>query len=554
MKIGVLQLNSVVGDLEGNADRIVAAAKEAEKAGAAWCMTSELALTGYPPRDLLLYRSLVVRTQETVLAVAKRLENSIPILLGAVEANLAGEGKPAYNSAFWCIEGEIVRTFRKTLLPSYDVFDEDRYFESAASDNGTSRPRNIFSYMGHRIGVTICEDAWNDKDFWPIRTYHVDPVQALCREGVDVLVNLSASPYSLGKQQVRERMLAAVAKKYRIPLVYSNQVGGNDDLVFDGRSFGVDAMGKVFSRAPGFQESVEVLDLSTFEGNVTQDDFSEESETFLALTTGVRDYLQKSGFSKALVGLSGGIDSAVTAAIAVHALGAENVTGVLMPSPWSSKGSVDDALELAKNLDIQTQTLPIEPIMNAMQAALEEVFSGLDPDVTEENIQSRIRGNLLMAMSNKLGALVLTTGNKSELAVGYCTIYGDMAGGLAVISDLPKKAVYGLARWMNDHLGETIPETSITKPPSAELRPGQVDQDSLPDYDTLDGILELHIEQHKGREGIIDAGFDPDVVDLVVRLVKGAEFKRKQAVPGIKIRSQSFGAGWRMPLASTIQL
>ncbi len=557
MKIGVLQLNPVVGDLEGNAERIVAAALKAQKAGADWCMTSEMALTGYPPRDLLLYGSMVVRTQEMVLSVARELEDSIPILIGAVEANVSGQGKGAYNSAFWCLEGEIVRSFRKFLLPSYDVFDEERYFESAQTNQTKSRPRNIFSFMGRRIGVTICEDAWNDKDFWPIRTYQVDPVEQLCGEGISLLVNLSASPFAIGKQKLRERMLAAVATKHRIPLVYSNQVGGNDELVFEGRSFGVDEKGVVFGRAVGFEEEVLILDLSSSgscSGPIAKDDFSPEAETFKALTTGVHDYLHKSGFSRAIVALSGGIDSAVTAAVAVHGLGADNVLGVLMPSPWSSQGSVDDALGLAENLGIKTHTLPIEPAMQTMQTILAEAFKGLEPDVTEENLQARIRGNLVMALSNKLGALVLTTGNKSELAVGYCTIYGDMAGGLAVISDLPKNAVYGLARWMNAHLGEVIPSATIEKPPSAELRPGQLDQDSLPDYDTLDAILELHIEEHKGRESIVAAGYDPEVVERVLSLVKAAEFKRRQAVPGLKIRPRSFGTGWRMPLASRARL
>ncbi|MGE4504562.1 MAG: NAD+ synthase [Desulfovibrionaceae bacterium] len=553
MKIGVLQLNLVVGDLDGNAARIVSAAREAAERGASWCMTSELALTGYPPRDLLLYRSVLCRTQETVLRIARELENDIPILLGAVEANVAGEGKAAYNSAFWCMDGEIVRSFRKSLLPTYDVFDEDRYFESAVDVTTGRRPRNILNYMGHRIGVTICEDAWNDKDFWPIRTYHVDPVEELCREGVDVLVNLSASPFSIGKQQVRERMLGNVAQRNRIPLVYSNQTGGNDDLVFDGRSFAISSDGRVMARAKGFGEEVLVVDLKEG-GPVAEDDFNQDAETYEALVLGLADYMGKTGFSRAVVGLSGGIDSAVTAAVAARALGPENVLGVLMPSPWSSEGSVKDSLELAKNIGIETMTLPIEPVMQAMNGALAEAFHGLEPDVTEENLQSRIRGNLLMALANKRRALVLTTGNKSELAVGYCTIYGDMAGGFAVISDLPKGAVYSLARWMNGRFGTQVPEATITKAPSAELRPGQLDQDSLPPYDVLDAILELHIEKHKGREGIIEEGFDPQVVDRVLKLVRGAEFKRRQAVPGVKLRARSFGSGWRMPLACKVEL
>ncbi|WP_022662028.1 NAD+ synthase [Paucidesulfovibrio longus] len=549
MKIAILQINSVVGDLDGNAERLRRGVEEARSAGAHFCVAPELALLGYPPRDLLLYPEVVRASQRVILNLAESLSDSLPLLVGAPEANLSGVGKPVYNSAYLLMEGEIVRTFRKTLLPTYDVFDEARYFESAESCTGGEYPRNTFRFMDRRIGVTICEDAWNDKDFHPICTYRNDPVDQLSREHLDLMINLSASPFSVGKQQMREAMLGAVAAKYGYPIVYANQTGGNDDLVFDGRSMAIGPDGKVFARACGFCEETLIVDLSEKSGRLDEDDFTPESETYRALVTGLRDYLNKSGFHRAVIGLSGGIDSALTAALAVHALGRGNVLGVLMPSPHSSKGSVDDSLELAKRLGIRTHTLPIGPLMESMQQTLAEPFRGLDPDVTEENIQARIRGNLLMAISNKTGAMLLATGNKSELAVGYCTIYGDMAGGFAPISDLPKTDVYRLAAWMNAEFGEIIPPAILTKAPSAELRPEQTDQDSLPDYETLDAILELHVEQRMAGREIKALGFADEVVDSVLGLVRRAEFKRRQAVPGVKVRARSFGSGWRMPVA-----
>ncbi len=547
MKIGVLQLNPVVGDIDGNCAAVREAVGRAAALGADLCLTSELAVTGYPPRDLLLYDGFVTRARRAADDLARDLRDGPPLLLGGVEANPCGVGKPVFNCAFWCQGGEIRQVFRKTLLPTYDVFDEERYFEPAPTGDPGA---NILRFNGQTIAVTICEDAWNDKDYWETRGYVRDPLEEASVHAPDVIVNLSASPLFLGKQSLREDMLGAVARKYRVPLVYANQTGGNDDLVFDGRSCAFGPDGTLTGRAPGFAPAVAVYDLeSPVPDAVAADDFRREAETWRALVLGTRDYVRKSGFSSVLVGLSGGIDSAVTAAVAAEALGPENVTCVLMPSPYSSQGSVDDSLALADNLGLATLTLPIAPIMDAYGAALAEPFAGLAPDTTEENIQSRIRGNLLMALSNKRGSLLLTTGNKSELAVGYCTIYGDMSGGFAVISDVDKTGVFALARWYNDHIRPGIPEAIITKPPSAELRPDQMDQDSLPPYDVLDAILALHIEHHRSGRQIIEAGHDPQTVDHVLRLVRSAEFKRRQAAPGIKLTPRSFGTGWRMPLA-----
>ncbi|MEF2232224.1 MAG: NAD+ synthase [Pseudodesulfovibrio sp.] len=544
MKIGVLQINPVVGDLDGNAARIVRAAREATALGADLCLTPELALTGYPPRDLLLYDAFVDRARRAADQVARDLADAAPLLLGCVAAN-PGPGKPVFNCALWCEGGLVRRVFRKTLLPTYDVFDEARYFEPAPAEDPEA---NILRFRGRTIAVTICEDAWNDKDYWERRSYARDPLEEAAAHGPDLIVNLSASPLSLGKQALRQDMLSAVARKYRVPLVYANQTGGNDDLVFDGRSCAFAPGGALIARGADFAEDVFVVDTAS-RIPVEVADLCREDETWRALVMGARDYARKSGFAAALVGLSGGIDSAVTAVVAAEALGPENLTCVLMPSPYSSKGSIDDSLELAENLGAKTFTLPIEPIMRAFAETLAEPFAGLAGDTTEENIQSRIRGNLLMALSNKFRALLLTTGNKSELAVGYCTIYGDMSGGYAVLADVDKTSVFRLARWYNQSVAPHIPEAVLTKPPSAELRPDQKDQDSLPPYDVLDAILAQHIEHHRSADQIIDQGFDPETVARVLALVRCAEFKRRQAAPGIKLTPRSFGTGWRMPLA-----
>jgi NAD+ synthase/NAD+ synthase (glutamine-hydrolysing) len=540
MRLALLQLNPIVGDIEGNAERIEQALR-ALPAGVDLCVTPEMSLTGYPARDLLLHPGFVSRSAEVAGQLADRVAGLPPVLVGLPERNPADAGRPLFNAAALLSGGRIARWLRKALLPTYDVFDEDRYFEPWTGNE-------TLEVGGARVALSICEDAWNDGDFWPKRRYHVDPIGSAEAGGASLLVNMSASPFAAGKQGLRERMLGSLARKHGLAIAYVNQVGGNDDLVFDGRSLLVARDGAVAARAASFRPDTLVVDpfappsaaLDALEG--------EEEEVYGALVLGTRDYARKCGFARALVGLSGGIDSALTAAIAVDALGPGNVWGVLMPSPYSSRGSVDDALALAANLGIRTWTLPIGPIMESFDAALADPFEGLPADVTEENIQARIRGNLLMAFSNKFNALLLTTGNKSELAVGYCTLYGDMSGGLAVIADVPKTMVYRMARWRNGR-GEVIPEATLTKAPSAELRPNQTDQDSLPPYDVLDAILERHIEQHESLEAIVAAGFDETTARRVLRLVRTAEFKRKQAAPGLKVTDRAFGSGWRMPIA-----
>jgi len=540
MKIALLQLNPTVGDLSGNAELI---ARMASQADADLAVTSEMAIPGYPPRDLLLNAGFIRKSWKALESLAKRTKDLSPLLVGLAEPNPAEVGRPLFNSAALLSEGRVVRTFHKTLLPTYDVFDEDRYFEPAGEPQ-------VLEIGGKRLGISICEDIWNDRDFWKRRRYHTDPIEELVDFGADCILNLSASPFTVGKQAHRELMLSSMARKHGVPILYVNQVGGDDDLVFDGRSSAFDSSGRLVARGLGFSEDIVLVDLESMSGSVARDDFSPESEIWRALVLGTRDYAKKCGFKSAILGLSGGIDSALTAAVAAEALGAENVLGVLMPSPYSSRGSIEDSEALVRNLGIRSMELPIEGIMDSFDETLGDAFQGLARDVTEENIQARIRGNLLMALSNKYSSVLLTTGNKSELAVGYCTIYGDMSGGLAVISDVPKTMVYKIARWLNSSGREVIPEASLTKMPSAELKPCQTDQDSLPPYEVLDEILQRHIEQHQSEEEIASAGYDLSTVSRVLRLVKAAEFKRKQAAPGIKVTDRAFGSGWRMPIAS----
>jgi NAD+ synthase (glutamine-hydrolysing) len=558
VKIALLQINPLVGDLAGNAALIADAACEAGRRGAGLAVTPELALVGYLPRDLLLSSAFVAQSWDAAAALARNLASQPPVLVGLPEPNPSDEGRPLFNTAVLLHGGRVGQRFRKELLPTYDVFDEDRYFEPYHG-------AQLLELGGRRLGVSICEDIWNDRDFWKRRRYHHDPVEALMRAGADAIVNLSASPFSVGKHRLREEMLGSMARKHHVPIVYVNQCGGNDDLVFDGRSLGFNALGTLTARGRSFAPDVVICDLDGADDNdnvdereraaATAGDVCAESEIWSALVLGTRDYVRKCGFSDAVVGLSGGIDSALTAAIAAEALGAGHLLGVLMPSPYSSRGSIDDALQLAGRLGIQTLTLPIEPAMRAIDATLAPAFEGSGRDVTEENIQARIRGNLLMALSNKRGALLLTTGNKSELSVGYCTLYGDMSGGLAVIADVPKTMVYRIARWLNEARGRAvIPESTMTKAPSAELRPNQTDQDSLPPYDILDDILQRHIEQHQPADEIIAAGFDAVTVRRVLRMVRLAEFKRKQAAPGLKVTDRAFGTGWRMPIAAKTDL
>ena len=541
MKIALLQLNPLVGDLQGNAALIQAAAERAVEAGADIAVTSELALLGYPPRDLLLRQEFIRNAAAVLETLARSLPEGIVAIVGTISPNLSHSGSPLYNSAAWLEGGSVKQFFHKRLLPTYDVFDEDRYFEPASD-------LNVVTFRNYKIGISICEDMWNDRDFWHHRRYAIDPVEEMAQAGADVLINLSASPFSVGKQALRVEMMGAMACKHQLPLLYVNQVGGNDDLVFDGASCAFNRQGRIVASAPAFESGVMIVDPLAEGGEQVEWPQSPQEELYRALVLGTRDYVRKCGFTQVVLGLSGGIDSAVTAAIAAEALGPDNVLGVLMPSPYSSAGSVEDAYELATHVGIETCKIPIAPMMEAFDAALADVFTDLDPGVAEENLQSRIRGNLLMALSNKFNRLLLTTGNKSELAVGYCTIYGDMSGGLAVISDVPKTQVYALARWMNRDRS-IIPLSTIEKPPSAELKPDQRDSDSLPPYEILDEVLRLHVEAHLEADEIAQRGFDGEMVTRIIGLVKRAEFKRHQAAPGLRVTDRAFGTGWRMAIA-----
>jgi NAD+ synthase/NAD+ synthase (glutamine-hydrolysing) len=558
MRIALLQINPTVGDLSGNARLILDALAVAERQGADLAVTPELALVGYLPRDLLLNGGFVRRSWDALDRLAASAAQLPPVFVGVPEPNPSDEGRPLFNSAALLQDGRVTSVFRKALLPTYDVFDEDRYFEPFHGPQ-------IVEIGGRRLGITICEDVWNDRDFWKRRRYHHDPIEVLSRAGADTIVNLSASPFSAGKHQRREEMLSNLSRKHQVPVLYVNQFGGNDDLVFDGRSCAFDSNGIPFARGRSFEADVVVCDLDAVQPIAPPGDLGVESEIWRALVLGTRDYATKCGFERAVLGLSGGIDSALTAAIAAEALGPDRVLGVLMPSPYSSQGSIDDALDLATRLGIETMTMPIEPAMRALNDTLRDAFAGRPAGVAEENVQARIRGNLLMALSNQRGALLLTTGNKSELSVGYCTLYGDMSGGLAVIADVPKTMVYRVAQWYNSSpnsspnssLGRagvqgSIPEASLTKAPSAELRPNQTDQDSLPPYDLLDDILQRHIELHQPADEIVAAGIDADTVHRILRLVRLAEFKRKQAAPGLKVTDRAFGTGWRMPIAARL--
>jgi len=544
MKIALLQVNPTVGDVTGNARRILDALRDAASKGADLAATPELALVGYLPRDLLLNPGFVKRSWDILEGLARDAADLPPVLVGLPEPNPSDTGRPLFNTAALLRGGRIEERFRKALLPTYDVFDEDRYFEPFHGPQ-------VLDIAGQRVGISICEDIWNDRDFWKRRRYHHDPIEELVRAGANIVLNLSASPFTAGKHRRREEMLSSMAAKHRMPIAYVNQFGGNDDLVFDGRSCMFNAEGAVFARGRAFEADVVVCDMDDARPMAPASDLGIESEIWRALVLGTRDYACKCGFTSVVLGLSGGIDSALTAAIAAEALGADKVLGVLMPSPYSSQGSLDDAHELARNLCIETMTLPIEELMRAFDGTLRAQLGADLPGVAQENIQARIRGNLLMALSNTRGALLLTTGNKSELSVGYCTLYGDMSGGLAVIADVPKTMVYRVSRWRNESAGRPIiPDATLTKAPSAELRPNQTDQDSLPPYDVLDDILQRYVERHQTADEIVAAGFERATVERVLRLVRIAEFKRKQAAPGLKVTDRAFGTGWRMPIAA----
>jgi NAD+ synthase (glutamine-hydrolysing) len=537
MRIGIAQINPTVGDLRGNFEKIRAAYQRLAAAGAELVLAPELATTGYPPQDLVFKSRFVPQNLEVIERLHQCI-GDVPLLVGYVDRN-AGRGKPFFNAAALLERGQSIRKSFKTLLPTYDVFDEDRYFEPGTGGE-------IFPIAGRRVGVTICEDIWT-QDYLPGPLYETELIAALVAKGAQIIVNLSASPFSVRKLGVRREMLAALARAHHRPIVYCNVVGGNDQLVFDGSSIAFNRAGDLIAQLPSFQSAEAIIETdSRIALPLPPADLM--AELFGALSLGVRDYLAKCKFKSAVLGLSGGIDSAVAAALAVDSLGADNVVGVSMPSPYSSPGSIDDALALARNLGIRCLQIPIGDAFATFKKQFNEIFAGLPEDTTEENIQSRLRGMILMALSNKFGHLLLTTGNKSELAVGYCTIYGDMAGGLAVISDVPKTLVYELARWINrEH--EIIPAATIEKPPSAELKPGQVDQDSLPPYDVLDQILQLYVEENQSARDIIARGFAEKTVRWIQHRVDLNEYKRAQAAPGIKVTSRAFGVGRRMPIA-----
>ena len=539
MNIGIAQINSVIGDFPGNVKRILAAYRECLEAGAEIVITPELSLVGYPPRDLVFKSHFVPKCLQALDYLAGEIRE-VPLLVGYVDHHHPTRpGKPFRNAAAWLENGEIQHRVWKTLLPTYDVFDERRYFEPGDS----CEP---ILWNGRRIGVTICEDIWTE-DYLQRPFYDRDPVEELTAKGIDLLLNLSASPFHLGKPLLRRAMIGGIARKAKVPLVYCNAVGANDQLVFDGHSLVTDANGRIASQLTGFKETCAVVNpFSAVEDDAPLDS-CDAADLYNALVLGVRDYVTKCGFSSVCLGLSGGIDSALTAVIAAEALGPENVRGLTMPSPYSSRGSVEDSFALAKNLGIRCDEVPIKNAFEAIKATMQPVFEGKPEDVTEENMQARLRGLLLMALSNKENHLLLTTGNKSELAVGYCTIYGDMCGGLAVISDLPKCRVYEVSRWINRER-EIIPWNTLDKPPSAELRPDQKDQDTLPPYEILDAILELYIENQLSADEIISRGYEEATVRWVQRRVDLNEWKRHQAAPGLRVTSKAFGIGRRMPI------
>lgn len=540
MKIALSQFNPTVGDFAGNAESILRLAAQAKQRGADLAVFSELCLCGYPPQDLLERPSFIERNQKEIKAVAAALP--LPAIVGYVGKVKNGTGKSVANKAALLCSGRLVFEQSKMLLPTYDVFDESRYFQAADK-------QYVYGFGGEQLGITICEDVWNDTKFWANRRYDRDPVTEIIKQGTSALINISASPYIIDKRILRTDMLRSIAVQHGRPVVYVNQVGGNDSLIFDGASLALKPDGKIGAQALAFDEDQVLFDTVSGEGEIHPQPQQEIAYAFRALVIGIRDYVCKCGFKKVLVGLSGGIDSAVVAAMAVEALGARNVLGVSMPGPFSSEGSRSDAKALAGNLGIEFVTVPITDVFEAYKKALGPAFAGKPEDVTEENIQARIRGNYLMALSNKFGSMLLSTGNKSELAVGYCTLYGDMAGGLAAISDVPKLMVYELAKWANRER-ELIPLSTIEKPPSAELRPGQKDEDSLPPYDVLDRILKGYIEDLRSPQEIADKyGFNVEMVRNIAQLVDRNEYKRKQAAPGLKITSRAFGFGRPFPIA-----
>ena len=565
MKIGILQLNSTIGSFADNRQKLVTGYQTVGALGAEFVLAPEMFLCGYPPRDLLL-RADFIETDLAVLADMAKQIGSIPLCVGYVDKNPERPGRALRNSAAVLQNGKIIWRTHKSLLPTYDVFDEDRYFEPA-------KGATPFQFNGRKLGITICEDIWNDEDFWPERLYRRDPIKELLGQGAEIILNIAASPWHDGKEKTRLAMLQRVARDERVPLAQVNLVGANDELIFDGHSVALNSRGEVIALGKGFEEEIFVADLGFSRSRGDEAQIEKESETpcvvsckfefppreqqiFSALSLGIRDYVHKCGFKSVIVGLSGGIDSALVAVLAAEALGADKVLGVSMPARYSSEGSMSDARALAKNIGICYEVLPIESVFQSVEKQLAKVFAGTKPNEAEENVQSRLRGVTLMALSNKFGALVLTTGNKSEMAVGYCTLYGDMCGALAVIADVFKTDIYKLARWINSGLASRadrgkiiIPEASLTKPPSAELRPDQKDQDSLPPYETLDQILDAYVVKNLSKEEIIRRGFDAVVVNDVINKINFSEYKRRQAAPGLKVSPRAFGMGRRIPIA-----
>jgi len=547
MKVTLAQLNPTVGDVQGNLAKLRQTLSQYSKDSPDLVVFSELFLVGYPPRDLLERPSLIDRTQQAIgelLQLSKKYPDT-GIVVGAPQLSRLPTGKGLHNSALLIYQGEVIYTHNKSLLPIYDVFDEPRYFEPGTDDS-------VVHFKDRTLAITVCEDAWNDPALWPRLTYAYDPIEVMAERGADLVINIAASPFHRSKEKLRYDIVRSHATKHQIPFIFVNQVGANDELIFDGRSICLDGSGDALSVFPPFEERVQTVSLDQGSGRTQYVVQEETASVHQALVLGVKDYMRKCGFSTAIVGLSGGIDSAVTCCIAVEALGKQNVFAVAMPGPYSSKGSVEDSKRLANNLGMQLETIPISAAYEAYIQALQTHFDGMEPDAAEENIQARIRGNILMALSNKFGHIVLSTGNKSELAVGYCTLYGDMSGGLSVLSDVPKTMVYELARYINRQ-SSLIPQEIIDKAPSAELKANQTDQDTLPPYEVLDQILHYYVDEHYSMADILTLNFDPETVRWVVRAVDRNEYKRRQAVPGLKVTSKAFGSGRRMPIAAKFE-
>jgi NAD+ synthase (glutamine-hydrolysing) len=547
MKITLAQLNPTIGDIQGNLAKIDKTLSECSKDSPDLVIFSELFLVGYPPRDLLERPSFIARTQGAIEKLLRVSQNygQTGIIVGAPQPNHQPTGKGIHNSALLIYQGKLLFTHHKSLLPTYDVFDEPRYFEPGMLDT-------VVKFKNTILGISVCEDAWNDPALWPRRTYHHDPIETMAKSGARIIINIAASPFHRGKERLRYDIVRSHACKHRIPFLFVNQVGANDELIFDGRSICLDGAGDPIAVLPSFREKIQTISLDQG-GVVTSYEPQEEIESvYQALVLGLKDYMAKCGFTTALLGLSGGIDSAVTCCIAVEALGSENVVAVTMPGPYSSPGSIEDSKNLAKNLGISFQVIPISPPYEAYMKSLQPHFKGREADVTEENIQARIRGNILMALSNKFGHLVLSTGNKSELAVGYCTLYGDMSGGLSVISDVPKTMVYELAEYINEQ-SPVIPQEIVNKAPTAELKENQTDQDTLPPYEVLDQIIHYYLDEHYSMEEILRLDFQPETVHWVVRAIDRNEYKRRQGPPGLKVTSKAFGTGRRMPIAAKFE-